>query len=147
VHRVRKGENLQRIAYLYRTTVGNLKRWNNLNGSLIRPGQRLIAYYGEKGAGPRPEERNAAVSVSEGRMEYRVQRGDTLSSIARKFGASVDDLCRWNNLERSTVLRPGDRLQVGGASAGEPVALPPPTSEVGGNSSVLTGQASAPHAR
>jgi len=115
VHRVRKGETLQSIASRYRTTVANLKRWNSLARATIHPGQRLIAYYGEKGNGPRPDQdsSNAAVSVSGGRLEYRVQAGDTLGSIAVKFGVSSDDLCRWNNLPPDTVLKPGDRVLVG----------------------------------
>jgi len=115
VHRVRNGETLQSIAAKYRTTVANLKRWNSLGGSTIHPGQRLTAYYGEKGSGPRPEQdsSNAAVSVNGGRLEYRVQAGDTLGSIAVKFGVSSDDLCRWNNLPPDTVLKPGDRVLVG----------------------------------
>ena len=115
VHRVRKGETLQRIAATYRTTIANLKRWNSLSGTTIRPGQRLIAYYGEKGNGPHPDQDalNAAVSVNGGRLEYKVQTGDTLASIALKFGVSPDDLCRWNNLPADAVLRPGDRVLVG----------------------------------
>jgi membrane-bound lytic murein transglycosylase D len=115
VHRVRKGETLQRIAAKYRTTIVNLKRWNNLNGTTIHTGQRLVAYYGEKGNGPRPDQdsSNAAVSVNGGRLEYRVQMGDTLGSIAVKFGVTSDDLCRWNNLPPDTILRPGDRVLVG----------------------------------
>src|SRR2546425_9644325 len=115
VHRVRKGETLQQIAAKYRTTIANLRRWNNLNGTTIRPGQRLVAYYGEKGNGPRPDQdsSNAAVSVNGGRIEYRVQMGDTLGSIAVKFGVTSADLCRWNKLPPDTVLRPGDRVLVG----------------------------------
>ncbi len=116
VHRVRRGETLQAISTRYRTTIPNLKRWNNLNGSLIRPGQRLVAYYGEKGSGPRElDGTNSAVSVSGGRLQYRVQAGDTLASIAVKFGVSTDDLCRWNNLDPEAVLRAGDRVLVGEA--------------------------------
>jgi membrane-bound lytic murein transglycosylase D len=118
VHRVRRGETLQAISARYRTTIPNLKRWNNLNGTLIRPGQRLVAYYGEKGSGPRElDGANAAVSVSGGRIEYKVQPGDTVASIALKFGVSTDDLCRWNNLDPEAVLRPGDRVLVGEAQA------------------------------
>jgi len=119
VHRVRKGETLQQIAAKYRTTIANLRRWNNLNGTTIRPGQRLVAYYGEKGNGPRPDQdsSNAAVSVNGGRLEYRVQIGDTLGSIAIKFGVTSDDLCRWNKLPPDTVLRPGDRVLVGESEA------------------------------
>jgi len=115
VHRVRKGETLQQIAAKYRTTIANLRRWNSLNGTTIRPGQRLVAYYGEKGNGPRPDQdsSNAAVSVNGGRIEYRVQMGDTLGSIAVKFGVTSDDLCRWNKLPPDTILRPGDRVLVG----------------------------------
>ncbi len=120
VHRVRRGETLQQIAAKYRTTIGNLKRWNGVDGALIRPGQRLIAYYGEKGDGPRGDSDapNAPVSVAGGRIEYRVQRGDTLASIARKFNTAMDDLCRWNNLTPDSVLRPGDRIYVGEAQQG-----------------------------
>lgn len=118
VHRVRRGETLQAISARYRTTIPNLKRWNNLNGTLIRPGQRLVAYYGEKGNGPRElDGANAAVSVSGGRIEYKVQAGDTVASIALKFGVSTDDLCRWNNLDPEAVLHPGDRVLVGEAQA------------------------------
>jgi len=115
VHRVRRGENLQRIAGKYRTTVGNLKRWNNLDGTLIRPGQRLVAYYGEKGDAPYVSSAaaNAPVSVAGGRIEYVVQRGDSLWSIARKFGTSVEDLCRWNGISQRSVLKAGERLVIG----------------------------------
>ena len=112
VHRVRTGDTLHAVAAKYRTTVPNLKRWNNLDGTTIRPGQRLIAYYGERGDGPATET-DAPVNVASGRLEYRVQTGDTLSSIARKFSAGLDDLCRWNSLAKDAVIKPGDRLLVG----------------------------------
>src|SRR6266571_900168 len=117
VHRVRRGDTLQSIAARYRTTVANLKRWNNLASPILHPGQRLVAYYGEKGNGPRQYDDavNAAVSVSGGRIEYKVQEGDTVASIALKFGVSSDDLCRWNNLAPDATLRPGDRVLVGEA--------------------------------
>ena len=117
VHRVRRGDTLQSIAARYRTTVANLKRWNNLASPILHPGQRLVAYYGEKGNGPRQydEAVNAAVSVNGGRLEYKVQEGDTVTSIALKFNVSSDDLCRWNSLAPDATLHPGDRVLVGEA--------------------------------
>ena len=41
VHRVRKGETLGGIARRYRTTVAELRRWNRLTGTVIKPGDRL----------------------------------------------------------------------------------------------------------
>jgi len=116
VHRVRRGETLQSISARYRTTIPNLKRWNRMNGTVIRPGQRLVAYYGEKGSGPvQLDTSSSAAYVSGGRLQYRVQDGDTVGSVAVKFGVSTDDLCRWNNLPPDAVLRPGDRVVVGEA--------------------------------
>ena len=40
-HRVRSGENLSVIAHRYRTSVANLKKWNNLKSNNIYPGMRL----------------------------------------------------------------------------------------------------------
>lgn len=42
MHRTRRGDSLWRLARRYRTTVNDLKMWNQLSGSRIYPGQRLI---------------------------------------------------------------------------------------------------------
>ena len=41
VHRVRKGETLGSIARRYRTTVAELRRWNRLTSTIVKPGDRL----------------------------------------------------------------------------------------------------------
>lgn len=111
VHRVRRGDTLHRIASKYRTNVSNLKEWNNLNGTLIRPGQRIVAYYGMRGRS------SAAVQASQPRhdagqrMVHTVRRGDNLSVIAKRYGTTVTNLKRWNNI-RGTVINPGQRLVV-----------------------------------
>jgi len=45
------------------------------------------------------------------KTEYTVERGDALSSIARKLNSSSDAISRVNNLE-STLIRPGEKLLV-----------------------------------
>ena len=42
---------------------------------------------------------------------HKVKAGETLSSIARKRGISIDKLCRMNNIKRNAVLRPGQILK------------------------------------
>jgi len=44
--------------------------------------------------------------------DYRVRRGETLSSLARRFGLSVLELARLNDLDPKTKLRHGHTLRV-----------------------------------
>lgn len=42
MHKTRRGDSLWRLARRYNTTVGNLRRWNQIRGSKIYPGQSII---------------------------------------------------------------------------------------------------------
>ena len=42
---------------------------------------------------------------------HRVQKGDTLLSIAKKYAVTVDELCRYNHLERNSKLRKGQIIR------------------------------------
>lgn len=55
----------------------------------------------------------AVVDVPSGKAKYyKVRSGDTLSEIARKYGTSVDKLCRLNGIKRTSVLKVGQRIRV-----------------------------------
>ena len=52
---------------------------------------------------------------------YTVRSGDTLSEIAMRFGVSVSDLVRWNNISNPNLIYPGEVLKIrGGASQPTP---------------------------
>jgi LysM repeat protein len=59
-------------------------------------------------------------------VKHVVRAGDTPSGIAAKYGVPVDDLLRWNNLTRRSVLHIGDELLVytTGAPEDAPQAAP-----------------------
>lgn len=88
-HTVRSGETLSSIAKKYKVTVGHLKRANNLRSDRIPVGKRLRiqspVYYASK------------------RARYKVRRGDNLTIIARRFGTSVSELRKKNNLKRNKI--------------------------------------------
>ncbi len=42
---------------------------------------------------------------------HRVKSGDTLGAIARRYGVSVDRICRYNNISKTSTLRIGQRLR------------------------------------
>ena len=41
---VRRGDTLSGIAQTLKVSVNALREWNNITGSVIRAGQRLVAY-------------------------------------------------------------------------------------------------------
>lgn len=45
-------------------------------------------------------------------VRYTIRRGDTLSSIAKRFGVSVASICRWNAIDKKAMLTPGRKLGV-----------------------------------
>jgi LysM repeat protein/energy-coupling factor transporter ATP-binding protein EcfA2 len=51
------------------------------------------------------------------RITHRVERGDSLWAIARRYDLTVDDLRRWNQLPTDAVLRPGVTLVVSGTDS------------------------------
>lgn len=58
---------------------------------------------------------NSGSKAAQGRIAYRVRSGDYLGKIAGRYGVSVSQLKRWNNL-RSSNIRAGQTLYIYGAS-------------------------------
>jgi membrane-bound lytic murein transglycosylase D len=105
VHVVRKGETLSGIAKRYKVSVGTLARINGIRtDSILRIGQRLKLHADASGAGG-----HVIVSEDSQQVTYVVQRGDTLSAIARTLKVPVSALRTWNNLSGS-IIYPGQRL-------------------------------------
>ncbi len=76
-----------------------------------------------------PTETPTQAPTARGRVTYKVQSGDTLSSIAAKFGIAWEEIARANGVTSRTTLRVGQELVIpvggsGGASA--PAATPTP---------------------
>ena len=46
------------------------------------------------------------------RVTHTVRSGDTLSSIARRYGVTAGQIAAWNDLKVSGVLRPGQKLAI-----------------------------------
>ena len=112
-HRVQRGDTLSRIARIYKSSVKQIQRLNNLNSrSLIRIGQKLKVPP-SKGYVPSKKRRR---STSSSYKTYKVRKGDTLSGIAQKFKVSQRTLRRLNKLSTRSVLKIGQRLRVSKAS-------------------------------
>ena len=91
---VKSGDSLYSIAREYNTTVDAIKNLNNLTSNLLPIGQVLKI----------PSDASLETT-------YTVQKGDSLYSIAKKFGTTVDTLKSLNNLT-SNLLSIGQILIV-----------------------------------
>lgn len=102
---VKKGDSLYSIANKNNITVDELKKINNLTSNMLSIGQVLKLPTQDK--------------VEEITM-YTVQKGDSLYSIAKKFGITVDEIKSLNNLT-SNNLAIGEQLMIKGSTGDEPI--------------------------
>lgn len=52
-----------------------------------------------------------ASASAEGPVTVTVRRGDTIWTIARRYGVSTGEIMAWNDLGTS-MIHPGDRLEI-----------------------------------
>ena len=110
VYKVKSGDSLGKIAKKYHVTVKQLKQWNKLRSDVVRIGQRITIYTGggapaasASTAKPAAQQAQGTAPASGGSTSYTVKKGDTLSSIARKYGVSVQAIMKENNLNGSNI--------------------------------------------
>ncbi|MFH1502485.1 MAG: transglycosylase SLT domain-containing protein [Candidatus Eisenbacteria bacterium] len=105
-HKIRSGENLSIIAEGYGTSVGAILQVNSIrNPNRIRAGDHLIIPVGPGSDGT--QYASAGESIS-----HRVSRGDTVSSIARRYGKRTADVLAWNGLGWNSRIYPGDVITI-----------------------------------
>ena len=94
---VKSGDTLSQIAYDNKITTSELKKANNLASDLLKIGQVLII-----------------PSKSTGEINYIVQKGDNLYTIANKYDTTISDIKKINNLSTNT-LQIGQLLKIPGS--------------------------------
>jgi len=110
-YRVRRGDNLTRIAIKHGTTVEAIKGANNMRSSTIYPGMSL-KIPARTSTNAQYDFQNSQYSNNLTRKIYTVKTGDTLWRIARAHGVGISDLAKWNNLTIRSKLYPGDKLKI-----------------------------------
>ncbi len=121
IYLVEPGDTLSTIARRFGVTVEAIARANNIKDvAQLQVGQRLVIP-------PTGEELPTPSAPSEAGV-YVVAPGDTPSSIARRFGITVEELMRANNIRDASRLQVNQRLiipKASGASAA-PILTPTP---------------------
>ena len=109
---IKSGDTLWDIAVNNGTTVDALMKDNNLSSHLIYPGDKLN--YSSSSVEYLAQAKNDGY--------YTIALGDTLGTVADKFGTSVDNLVEINNLSNPHLVYVGQVIKVDGNAA--PKATP-----------------------
>ena len=94
VHIVARGDSLSKVSKRYNVTIKSLKSVNGLRKDSVYIGQKLKI----PGAG------RVAASKPIKPLTHEVKRGDTLSEIAQRYGASMSKIMQLNSLRSRTVM-------------------------------------------
>jgi LysM repeat protein len=104
-----RGETLGSISRKFGVSVASIQSANNMSGSVVKYGQVLTI------PGTASASYTGRETASAGTGKYRVQPGDTLGSIAEKYGVGVSSLMSANNMNGSTI-RSGQVLVIPGGN-------------------------------
>ena len=114
---VRSGDTLSSIAKSYGVSTNTIIWANDLKGSTIREGQKLV------------------ILPITG-IKHTVKSGDTLSGLAKKYGADIFEITTYNNLQTDSVLAIGDEVIIPGGKVTVTTSSSGSTNPLRGASSV-----------
>jgi len=98
-HKVKSGESLEKIAKNYGVSVQELIKANkNINPNKLKVGENLCIS-------------QKTSTKTQDYATYKVKKGDTLHSIAEKFGVDVQELKDFNNLKSEKIIE-GQELKI-----------------------------------
>jgi len=111
-HKVKRGESLSSIARRYGTTPMSIRKQNRFLGKRnIKAGQRLVIVLQGVQLAKIAEHSAEKTGAANSQFSYKVKKGDTLHSLARRFATSIDEIKKNNNIKGS-LLRIGQTLKL-----------------------------------
>jgi LysM repeat protein len=144
---IKSGDTISGIAERYGLSTQGLLALNKLSRtSIIYPGQ-VIQLAGssiamtpvsnvESNDPPSPPPTNAPPPMINN--SYTIKTGDTVTSIAARFGVSIDAILNANGLSRSSIIYAGRTLKLPGVvSAQDGTTVTPLTAEMAANARVI----------
>lgn len=111
---MRRGDTLWSVSRRFGVSISQLRSWNNIeNASAVRAGTRLnLKAQATTVAKPAAQ----VAQQQEGNQNWiyhTVKKGESLWSIANRFGVPIQDIMEWNDLNpEGLVLYPGNALRI-----------------------------------
>ena len=99
-YKVRRGDNLSEIAEKFGVSTQQVRKWNNISGNKIIAGKTLKIYNSTSSSsyGDNTTKNSANVNY------YKIKPGDSIGSIAEKYGVKISDIQNWNNISGNKIL-------------------------------------------
>ncbi len=105
-HTVASGDTLWDIAMAHKVNVRKLAKWNKMAPTdPLKVGANIVIWTDQV---PIPDANSPVIR----NLVYTVRTGDSLARIADKFKVKITDLAKWNNLNGSKYLQPGQKLKI-----------------------------------
>ncbi len=137
-HVVQRGDTLSGLAARYGTSMAELRQLNSMSKTAALQAGRKLKLPGDAASPAVPAVQPAPVSQPTSapqptsRPSYHVvQRGDTLSGLAARYGTSMAELRQLNTMSKTATLQAGRKLKLPGdaASPSVPAVQPAPVSQ------------------
>lgn len=109
--RAKPGDTLAKLARAHRVSLGELMRLNPEARKALHPGDEVLLPAAAQPATPVSTPSGSAVKSAPSASTHRVQKGETLAAIARRYELEVKDLKAWNRLKKDRI-QAGQRLRL-----------------------------------
>lgn len=107
------GDSLWKIGQKFGVSVESLISGNGLTGDKIYPGQTLIIPSGNNTV-TTPAPAPAPSTTQWPDVTYIVQEGDTVTSIAKKYGVPAADIMKYNYMDADEWFEAGEKIAISG---------------------------------
>ncbi|CAH0151541.1 MULTISPECIES: lytic transglycosylase domain-containing protein [unclassified Arthrobacter] len=126
VYVVKAGDTLSAIAARHGVGLSELFKWNGLGmSSVIYPGQKVKVGGGSSTQAPAATKPASSAPAPASSGSYTIKAGDTLSGISARNGVRLSDVLSANRLTMSSIIYPGQKLVIPGASTIAPASSKP----------------------
>jgi murein DD-endopeptidase MepM/ murein hydrolase activator NlpD len=116
---VAPGDTVEAIAQRHRVPASAIMQANGMASAAIRPGQRLvIPRYTATARSAASAPAGAVAENSSG--VHVVAPGETLSKISHRYGKTIPEVAKANNMEPHATLKIGDRIIIPGLRTSSP---------------------------
>jgi len=117
-YKVRTGDYLGKVANKYGVRVSDIKKWNGMRTTNLRVGQRLTIYpkrlnFTVKKASSKKKKVAIKTPPKGKKIEYTVQKGDSLWSISKKYPKiTIQQIKDWNGIWDAKSIVPGKKIYI-----------------------------------